>query len=95
MSRDKIPVLNFTPKKSKLIFWNNGDQGRALQMYRPCDCGTCQKEAREEGYVGYLSGSDEHGEGFTLFVYDENAYFRLYHQFGGEKPVSTGQSPNF
>ena len=54
------------------ILWSgeNVEKCRELNVYRLCECGCSDKE----GAVGYLSGSDEDGNGFTLYLFNENLY---------------------
>ena len=49
-----------------------GEKNRVLQVKRPCDCGTCQADGVHG--VGYLTGSDKHGNGFTLWIEQEEVY---------------------
>jgi hypothetical protein len=63
-------------------FWN-GERDRAVRLQRPCECG-CDERDRSERLVGYLTGSDSNGEGFTLYMPDEATYQRFASVFGGE-----------
>ena len=47
---------------------------------RPCSCG-CDARDGVRG-VGYLSGSDAAGNGFTLWINDEATYRRLAAMLG-------------
>lgn len=47
-----------------------GEINRPLQMQRPCSCGCDLRGGRNCG-VGYLTGSDNDGNGFTLWITDE------------------------
>ena len=47
---------------------------------RPCSCG-CDTRDGVHG-VGYLSGSDAAGNGFTLWIKDEATYRRLAAMLG-------------
>ena len=58
----------------RLLLWE-GHRGRELMVYRPCSCG-CDARLGVHG-VGYLSGSDPDGNGFTLWIEDEAMYQRL------------------
>lgn len=53
------------------ITWN-GDVARPLQICRPCPCG-CDLRGGNKG-VGYLTGSNDQGEGFTIWIQDEAVY---------------------
>jgi len=55
--------------------WENGERDRKLKLRRPCECG-CDSRDGELG-VGYLSGSDEKGNGFTIWIEDEDSFRRL------------------
>jgi hypothetical protein len=51
--------------KSKEFTWQ-GEKDRLLQVCRPCPCG-CDDRGGRPG-VGYLTGSDEEGNGFTIWI---------------------------
>jgi hypothetical protein len=59
---------------TKEITWK-GEKGRLLQVCRPCPCG-CDDRGGRPG-VGYLTGSDEEGNGFTIWIETEEVYQRL------------------
>jgi hypothetical protein len=52
-----------------------GESNRVLNTYRPCECG-CDYHDGLFG-VGYLSGSDEAGNGFTIWIQDERIFALL------------------
>ncbi len=52
-----------------------GEKNRRLQLRRPCDCG-CDERDGKRG-VGYLTGSDGRGQGFTLWIETETVYRRV------------------
>ena len=52
-----------------------GEENRRLKLYRPCPCG-CDSREGEKG-VGYISGSNEKGEGVTIWIEDEEVFRRL------------------
>lgn len=52
-----------------------GERKRRLAAYRPCWCG-CDYRDGALG-VGYLSGSDRQGNGFTVWIEDEQLFARL------------------
>lgn len=54
--------------------WNDAERNRRLDVYRPCPCGTCSVCRRG---VGYLSFSDDRGNGFTVWLQDEEVFDRL------------------
>jgi hypothetical protein len=54
--------------------WNNGERNRQLSVYRPCPCGTCTSVRKG---VGYLSFSDTHGRGFSIWLENEEVFQRL------------------
>jgi len=51
-----------------------GEKDRRLSVYRPCACGVCT--ANRKG-VGYLSFSDEDGNGFTIWIQREQVFRKL------------------
>jgi len=57
---------------SEEMFWTGGDKGRALSLCRPCPCGCDERD----GYhgVGYITGSDSDGTGFSLWIEEEAVY---------------------
>lgn len=60
-------------KASTDLAWN-GERNREFNVYRPCPCGTCSTGRKG---VGYLSASDANGDGFTIWIQDENVFGRL------------------
>ena len=60
----------------RVIVWTDGERGRRLELRRPCACG-CDGTAHG---VGYLTGSDPQGRGFTLWIESET----LGAIFGGQ-----------
>lgn len=50
-----------------------GERNRVLQVRRPCQCG-CDGDDRG---VGYITGSDAEGNGFTLWIKNEEEYVRV------------------
>lgn len=56
------------------ILWQ-GEKDRMLQVRRPCPCGCDDRGGRPE--VGYLTGSDAEGIGFTIWIDSEEVYQRL------------------
>ena len=59
-----------------------GEPNRSLALYRPCACG-CDSRDRLKS-VGYLSGSDDDGNGFSIWIEDERIYRGLEAMLGGE-----------
>lgn len=59
--------------KTQMIW--SGAKSRPLGVCRPCECGCDQRD----GYkgVGYLTGSDAKGRGFTVWIQDEKVFTRL------------------
>lgn len=53
----------------------DGEQNRPLAANRPCECG-CDARGGLKG-VGYLTGSNEKGEGFTIWIQNESVFQRL------------------
>jgi len=56
---------------SEQITWQ-GEQNREFQLQRPCECG-CDVREGAKG-VGYLTGSDKSGKGFTVWIENEEVY---------------------
>lgn len=56
---------------NKQYLWK-GEPNRVLGTYRPCRCG-CDNRDGMRG-VGYLSASDDDGNGFTIWIEDERIY---------------------
>lgn len=52
-----------------------GEPNRGLALSRPCGCG-CDSRDGAKG-AGYLSGSDDDGNGFTIWIQDERIYANL------------------
>ena len=55
-----------------------GEQGRPLQLKRPCSCGC---DSRESDAVGYISGSLGDGAGFTIPIQDHDVYDMVHDVF--------------
>jgi len=49
-----------------------GKPNLELKLYRPCECGCDQRDGWKG--VGYLSGSDDDGNIFLLWIEDERIY---------------------
>jgi len=60
--------------KEKEISWK-GEKNRLFQVCRPCSCG-CDDRGGRSG-VGSLTGSDDEGNGFTVWIESEEVYQRL------------------
>ncbi len=58
----------------KELTWQ-GEKERVLQVRRPCPCG-CDDRGGRPG-VGYLTGSDSDGRGFTVWIESEEVFRRL------------------
>ena len=67
----------------ELVMWK-GEKNREVRVERFCGCGTCQS-VRPEGAVGYLTGSDETGKGFTTYLWTTGDYNHAYIAFGGQE----------
>jgi hypothetical protein len=52
-----------------------GEANRRLAIYRPCECG-CDYRHGILG-VGYISASDDDGNGFSIWIEDERIYARF------------------
>ena len=66
----------------KEILWK-GEKNRPLGVYRPCSCG-CDDAANG---VGYLSGSDSKGNGFTIWIENEKNFLQISNQFNFQKNI--------
>jgi len=60
---------------SRELLWQ-GERKRKLSVQRPCSCG-CDGRGGLQG-VGYLIGSDEDGNGFTVWIQSEEVFMRLH-----------------
>lgn len=49
-----------------------GEPSRVLALSRPCGCGCDSRDGSKGG--GYLSASDDDGNGFTIWIQDERIY---------------------
>jgi hypothetical protein len=62
--------------QSSAFQWTwRGEANRALNVYRPCQCG-CDYRDGVFG-VGYLSASNAAGDGFTIWIRDERIFALL------------------
>jgi len=52
--------------------WSNGREDEPINLCRPCDCG-CDERDGYKG-VGYLIGSDKEGNGFTVWIENEEVF---------------------
>lgn len=68
------------------ILWK-GESSRHIALQRPCPCG-CDTRDGWEG-VGYLTGSDDEGNGFTLLIDDEAVYRQINRALGGPEVTET------
>ena len=62
-----------------------GEENRPLTVHRPCGCGCDTREGIHDDYAGYISGSDEHGRGFTIWIKEECVFLFLKRKFEEEK----------
>jgi hypothetical protein len=58
-------------RNADVITWGQGEVNRPLRAQRPCDCGC---DERDGLLVGYISGSNAEGSGFTVRIHDEDTY---------------------
>lgn len=63
-----------TPHETSIISWV-GEKGRRVDFYDPCPCGCTTRN--HPNVLGYLSGSNDEGEGFTIMVSDQETYKRI------------------
>jgi hypothetical protein len=59
-------------KTAEIVLWQNGEKNRWPRAQRPCPCGCDERGGKT--IVGYLSGSDKDGNGFTIYAPDEATY---------------------
>lgn len=59
-------------KQNKNQFIWVGERERPLRLYRPCSCG-CDYRDGNKG-IGYLSGSNQEGVGFTIWIESEEVF---------------------
>lgn len=62
------------------LVWRKGEKKRPLSLQRPCTCGTC-RSVQPEGTVGYITGSDGRGKGFTVWIESEAVYSEVLKAF--------------
>lgn len=74
--------------KQTQLTWK-GEKNRPLELYRPCSCG-CDQRGGYKG-VGYLSGSDERGNGFTIWIQDEEV-FRTFRRLLSRRLIAAVQA---
>ena len=73
-------------KTVKIEFWNGAEafpiafsdtKNRKVDLFDPCYCG-CDISLRENpDLLGFLSGSNNDGNGFTLPIYDQDTYDKM------------------
>jgi len=63
-----------------IILWK-GEANRKVNAYRSCSCG-CDDRGGRKG-VGYISGSDDQGYGFTIWIRNESTFQALVKEFMG------------
>lgn len=61
-----------------------GEESRPVRAYTYCPCATCQN-SMPEGAVGFLSGSNADGVGFTIDLFSQDVYDILA-ELVGEAP---------
>lgn len=61
------------------FYWPTGEKDRPVNVCRPDIC-----DDAPAGAVGYLSGSNPKGQGFTIWLFDERVYCLLQELLGGE-----------
>ena len=64
-----------SPESAGSAFAWTGEKNRPLSMCRPCKCG-CDRRGGNKG-VGYLTGSDAKGRGFTVWIESEAVFKRI------------------
>lgn len=65
---------------TEVVRWK-GAENRPIRAQRACPCG-CDNRGRKVPIVGYVTGSNESGEGITIFAPDEATYQRFVAVFG-------------
>lgn len=68
----------------KQIKWV-GERSRPLQACRPCECGCDAREGLKG--VGYITGSDAYGNGFTVWIEDEVVFSVIHAVIGGGREL--------
>lgn len=66
-----MPKMPIEVPSGQVKRWK-GEVNRAFRLQRPCSCG-CDQRSGDKG-VGYLTGSDSKGNGFTLWITDEKVF---------------------
>lgn len=59
-------------KTKKMHLAWTGEKARPIKVYRPCDCATCKRDNKNQ--IGFLSGSDGNGVGFTIWLESEEVF---------------------
>ena len=57
---------------NKQQFIWNGEKNRKFALCRPCSCGCDFREGKKG--VGYLTGSNKRGKGFTVWIENEKLF---------------------
>ena len=60
---------------TQVHLWKNGEKSRPVSLKRPCPCGCDLREGKPG--VGYLTGSDANGNGFSIWVPNEETYLSI------------------
>jgi hypothetical protein len=68
----------------KQYIWK-GEPNRSFMLSRPCSCGCDSRDGRKG--IGYLSGSDDDGNGFSIWIEDERIYRILEAMLDGSRAI--------
>jgi hypothetical protein len=67
-------MAEISSSRATEFVWETGESNRPLGAYPVCPCGVC---TRQQNGVGYLSYSDAHGKGITIWIQDEQVFRML------------------
>jgi hypothetical protein len=57
-----------------MMTWSDGEKSRPLQLVRVCPCGCDTRDGDHVGAAGYLTASDDTGQGFTIWIEEEDIF---------------------
>lgn len=71
------------------FIWS-GEENRPFQLERPCECGCddCTMGEENGNYAGYLTGSDEQGRGFTVWIKEEKVFLYIKRKLESERALN-------
>mgnify|MGYP006430625829 CR=1 FL=1 len=65
---------------TKAWTWN-GEANRETMVCRPCPCGCDNRNPEFDGWAGYMTGSDADGNGFTMWIKEEEKFVAVQKLF--------------